>query len=219
MALEWDKAGEHYIETGVRHGILWVAGAAQGVAWNGLTSVKESPEGAESTPLYADDINYISLISAETFKGTIEAYTYPKEFAACDGSAVFAEGGLQLGQQARKPFGFAYETRIANDTEGMDAGKKLHIIWGATAQPSEKSYATINDKPDAVAFSWAINSTPVAVDGHPELRPTSSATIDSTIVGDKVYKTVEALLASGKQPSPGELITAIETAMNPGGGG
>ena len=177
--IEWDKTGERLYETGVKNGVLYVqeGGAYQnGVAWNGLTAVTESPSGAEATPLYADDIKYLNLLSAEEFGATIEAYTYPDEFAACDGSAALADG-VMIGQQPRKAFGLCYRTTIGNDTEGNDHGYKLHIIYGALAAPSEKAYATINDSPEAITFSWEITTTPVNVTGE---KPTASITIDST---------------------------------------
>ena len=175
----WDKTGERLYETGVKNGVLYVQeGGAypKGVAWNGLTAVTESPSGAEATPLYADDIKYLNLISTEEFGATIEAYTYPDEFAACDGSAALVDG-VMIGQQARKTFGLCYRTTIGNDTDGNDHGYKLHIIYGALAAPSEKAYATINDSPEAITFSWEVTTTPVNVTGA---KPTASITIDST---------------------------------------
>ena len=177
--IEWDKTGERLYETGVKNGVLYVQEGGvygNGVAWNGLTAVTESPSGAEATPLYADDIKYLNLLSAEEFGATIEAYTYPDEFAACDGSAALADG-VMIGQQARKTFGLCYRTTIGNDTDGNDHGYKLHIIYGALAAPSEKAYATINDSPEAITFSWEITTTPVNVTGA---KPTASITIDST---------------------------------------
>lgn len=177
--IEWDKTGERLYETGVKNGVLYVqeGGIYQnGVAWNGLTAVTESPSGAEATPLYADDIKYLNLLSAEEFGATIEAYTYPDEFAACDGSAALADG-VMIGQQARKTFGLCYKTTIGNDTNGNDYGYKLHIIYGALAAPSEKAYATINDSPEAITFSWEVTTTPVNVTGA---KPTAYITIDST---------------------------------------
>ena len=177
--IEWDKTGERLYETGVKNGVLYVQeGGAypKGVAWNGLTAVTESPSGAEATPLYADDIKYLNLLSAEEFGATIEAYTYPDEFAECDGSAALADG-VMIGQQARKTFGLCYRTTIGNDTNGNDYGYKLHIIYGALAAPSEKAYATINDSPEAITFSWEVTTTPVNVTGA---KPTASITIDST---------------------------------------
>ena len=177
--IEWDKTGERLYETGVKNGVLYVQEGGtygKGVAWNGLTAVTESPSGAEATPLYADDIKYLNLLSTEEFGATIEAYTYPDEFAACDGSAALADG-VMIGQQARKTFGLCYRTTIGNDTNGNDYGYKLHIIYGALAAPSEKAYATINDSPEAITFSWEVTTTPVNVTGA---KPTASITIDST---------------------------------------
>ena len=177
--IEWDKTGERLYETGVKNGVLYVQEGGvygNGVAWNGLTAVTESPSGAEATPLYADDIKYLNLLSTEEFGATIEAYTYPDEFAACDGSAALADG-VMIGQQARKTFGLCYRTTIGNDTEGNDHGYKLHIIYGALAAPSEKAYATINDSPEAITFSWEVTTNPVKVTGA---KPTASITIDST---------------------------------------
>lgn len=177
--IEWDKTGERLYETGVKNGVLYVQEGGtypKGVAWNGLTAVTESPSGAEATPLYADDIKYLTLLSTEEFGATIEAYTYPDEFAECDGSASLATG-VMIGQQARKTFGLCYRTTIGNDTDGNDHGYKLHIIYGALAAPSEKAYATINDSPEAITFSWEITTTPVNVTGA---KPTASITIDST---------------------------------------
>ena len=177
--LVWDKTGDRLYETGVKNGVLYIPTAgvySKGVAWNGLTAVTESPSGAEATALYADDTKYLSLMSAEEFGATIEAYTYPDEFAACDGSAELADG-VMIGQQKRSTFGLCYKTTIGNDTEGNDHGYKLHIIYGALAKPSERAYATINDSPEAITFSWEITTTPVNVTGA---KPTASLVIDST---------------------------------------
>ena len=177
--LTWDASGERLYETGVKQGVLYVMNSnvyGNGVAWNGLTAITESPSGAESTPLYADDIKYLDLRSTEEFGATIEAYTYPDEFAACDGSASLADG-VSIGQQARTMFGLCYRTTVGNDTDGTDHGYKLHLIYGATASPSEKAYETINDSPEAITFSWEITTTPVSVTGF---KPTASITIDST---------------------------------------
>lgn len=190
--LEWDKTGERFYETGTSHGVLYpqqIDGSyAEGVVWNGLTAVTESPSGAEETALYADDIKYASLRSAEEYGYTIEAYTYPEEFAACDGSAVVAKG-VYIGQQSRSPFGFSFRTVIGNDTatEGDD-GYKLHVIYNSTASPSEKSYSTINDSPDAITFSWECSTTPVNVTGH---KPSATITIDSTKVDAAKLKKLE----------------------------
>lgn len=178
--LTWDKTGERYYETGVKQGVLYPIQSdgkySLGVAWNGLTAVTESPSGAEATALYADDIKYLNLISNEEFGATIEAYTYPDEFAECDGSAVLVDG-VMLGQQKRKTFGLCYKTTVGNDIDGNDYGYKLHLIYGCLAAPSEKAYATINDSPEAITFSWEVSTTPVNVDGF---KPTSQITIDST---------------------------------------
>ena len=178
--LIWDNTGERTYETGVNQGVLYPQGDGgtypTGVAWNGLTAVTESPSGAEPTPLYADNIKYLNLISNEEFGATIEAYTYPDEFAQCDGSAEISTG-VMIGQQSRKAFGLAYKTTIGNDTDGIDYGYKLHIIYGAMASPSEKGYATINDNPEAIIFSWELTTTPVPISGF---KPTASITIDST---------------------------------------
>lgn len=191
--LVWDQTGERLYETGVKNGVLYVQeGGAypKGVAWNGLTAVTESPSGAEATPLYADDIKYLNLMSAEEFGATVEAYTYPDEFAACDGSAALATG-VYIGQQARKTFGLSYRTVIGNDVENNDYGYKLHLIYGALAAPSEKGYATINDSPEAITFSWEITTTPVNVTGF---KPTASVTIDSTKVDAGKLAELEAIL-------------------------
>ena len=177
--LVWDNTGERLYETGVSKGVLYIPTGgvySKGVAWNGLTAVTESPSGAEATPLYADDIKYLNLMSNEEFGCTIEAYTYPDEFAECDGSASLVDG-VYIGQQARKTFGFCYRTVLGNDTENNDHGYKLHLIYGCLAAPSEKSYATINDSPEAITFSWEVSTTPVNVAGH---KPTACITIDST---------------------------------------
>lgn len=194
MKLVWDKTGERLYETGVRQGVLYPMDDqgtyTKGVAWNGLTAVTESPSGAEATPLYADDIKYLNLMSAEEFGGTIEAYTYPDEFAACDGSAAIATG-VYIGQQARKTFGLSYRTVVGNDVVNNDYGYKLHLIYGALAAPSEKAYATINDSPEAITFSWEFSTTPVNVTGF---KPTASITIDSTKVDAEKLAALEAIL-------------------------
>ena len=199
--IEWDKTGERLYETGVKNGVLYVqvdGTYPKGVAWNGLTAVTESPSGAEATPLYADDIKYLNLLSTEEFGATIEAYTYPDEFAECDGSASLATG-VMIGQQPRKAFGLCYRTTIGNDTEGNDHGYKLHIIYGALAAPSEKAYATINDSPEAITFSWEVTTTPVNVTGA---KPTASITIDSTKADPTKLAALEDILY-GKDGEPG----------------
>ena len=218
--IEWDKTGERLYETGVKNGVLYVqeGGAYQkGVAWNGLTAVTESPSGAEASPLYADDIKYLNLLSAEEFGATIEAYTYPDEFAACDGSVALADG-VMIGQQARKAFGLCYRTTIGNDIDGNDHGYKLHIIYGALAAPSEKAYATINDSPEATTFSWEITTTPVNVTGA---KPTASITIDSTKATPEKLAALEDILY-GKDGEPANeprlpLPDEIKTLMTPAG--
>ncbi len=190
----WDKAAEHFYETGVDHGVLYPqkddGSYDNGVAWNGLTAVTESPSGAEATDLYADNIKYLSLLSAETFGATIEAYTYPDEFAKLDGSAELSEG-VMIGQQARSAFGLCYRTQVGNDVKGSDYGYKLHIIYGAKASPSEKAYSTINDSPEAITFSWELSTTPVSIDGF---KPTASLVIDSNKVGATKMAKLEAKL-------------------------
>lgn len=177
--LEWDKSSEKFYELGIDHGVLFVQNTdgtyQNGKAWNGLTGVTESPEGAEPNDVYADNIKYASLRSAETFGFTIEAYQSPAEFDVCDGMASPADG-LSIGQQGRTPFGFAYRTKVGNDTAGQDLGYKIHLIWGATASPSEKSYETVNDSPEPITFSWECDTTPVNVEGY---KPVSTMTVDS----------------------------------------
>ena len=217
--LVWDQTGERYYETGVKMGVLYPQSTSgtypKGVAWNGLTAVTESPSGAEATALYADDIKYLNLISAEEFGATIEAYTYPPEFGACDGSAEIA-AGVTIGQQKRTAFGLCYRTTIGNDTDGNDHGYKLHIIYGAMASPSEKAYATINDSPEAITFSWEVTTTPVSVSGF---KPTANLTIDSTKVNAEKLAALEAILygsdtESAKEarlPLPDEIATLMGT--------
>ena len=192
--LVWDKTGERLYETGVKQGVLYLLGSAgtytKGVAWNGLTNVTESPSGAEATPLYADDIKYLNLMSTEEFGGTIEAYTYPDEFAECDGSASLTNG-VYIGQQARKTFGFCYRTTLGNEVDNNNYGYKLHLVYGALASPSEKAYGTINDNPEAITFSWEFSTTPVNVTGH---KPTASITIDSTKVDAEKLAALEKIL-------------------------
>ena len=198
--LVWDKTGDRLYETGVKNGVLYIPTAgvySKGVAWNGLTAVTESPSGAEATALYADDTKYLSLMSAEEFGATIEAYTYPDEFAVCDGSAELADG-VMIGQQKRSTFGLCYKTTIGNDTEGNDHGYKLHIIYGAQAKPSERAYASINDSPEAITFSWEITTTPVNVTGA---KPTASLVIDSTKADPSKLAALEDILY-GKDGEP-----------------
>ena len=215
--LVWDATGERKYETGVRNGVLYVMGEGgtypKGVAWNGLTAVTESPSGAEATALYADDTKYLNLISAEEFGATIEAYTYPDEFAECDGSATLATG-VTIGQQPRKTFGMSYRTVYGNDVNNENYGYKLHLIYGAVAAPSEKAYATINDSPEAITFSWEVKTTPVNVTGH---KPTASLTIDSTKVDQAKLKKIEDILygaaeGEARLPLPDEIIQIIQAA-------
>ena len=216
--LTWDDTGKRLYETGVKQGVLYLLdedGAYKNaVAWNGLTAVTESPSGAEPTALYADDIKYLSLMSAEEFGATIEAYTYPEEFGQCDGSASLATG-VYIGQQARKTFGMCYKTTLGNDVEGNDYGYKLHIIYGAKAAPSEKAYATINDSPEAITFSWEITTTPVNVAGF---KPTAPIVIDSTKADPTCLAALEAKLYGSAEtgamlPLPDE----VKTLMTPAG--
>lgn len=205
----WDKTGERFYETGVKKAVLYpqVSGAyPKGVAWNGITAINESPSGAEATPLYADDIKYLNLISTEEFAASIEAYTYPDEFAACDGSAALA-AGVMIGQQTRQAFGLSYVTTLGNDVDNNNYGYKLHIIYGALAAPSEKAYATINDSPEAITFSWEVSTTPVEVTGH---KPTATVTIDSTKVDAGKLAALEAILygsedTEARLPLPDEI--------------
>lgn len=215
--LSWDNSGERLYETGVKNGVLYVQNAGKypkGVAWNGLTAVTESPSGAEATPLYADDIKYLELTSEEEFGGTIEAYTYPDEFAECDGSAELATG-VKISQQKRKAFGLAYRTTIGNDEDGNDHGYKLHLVYGCKAAPSEKAYATINDSPEAITFSWEFTTTPVAVTGH---KPTAHIEIDSTKADPTCLAALEAKLFGSQSEDPQlPLPDEVKTLMTPVG--
>lgn len=215
--LVWDNTGERFYETGVKQGVLYPIQSdgeySKGVAWNGLTAVTESPSGAEATALYADDIKYLSLMSTEEFGATIEAYTFPDEFAECDGSAALVDG-VMLGQQKRKTFGLCYRTTIGNDVAGNDYGYKLHLIYGALASPSEKAYATINDSPEAITFSWEVTTTPVSVEGF---KPTACVTIDSTKVESTQLTKLEDILYGTKEgtarlPLPDEIKTIMNAA-------
>ena len=197
--IKWDQEGKRLYETGVSNGVLYVHNGVQyqtGVAWNGLISVTESPSGAEATPIYADNIKYLSLTSAEEFAASIEAYTYPDKFAECDGSAELATG-VMIGQQKRKKFALVYKTIIGNDTENEAHGYKLHIIYGCQAAPSERAYTTVNDSPEAITFSWEISTTPVEVTDH---KPTSILTLDSTKVNAAKMQKIENKLF-GEDPS------------------
>ena len=211
--LEWDKSGERIYETGVSNGVLYPldnAGAySQGVVWNGLTNVSESPEGAEATALYADNIKYLNLMSTEEFKATVEAYTYPDEFGACNGELELADG-VSIGQQKRKTFGMSYKTKVGNDVDS-DLGYKIHLIYGALAAPSEKAYATINDSPEAITFSWELSTTPVAVTGA---KPTASLVIDSTKTTAEKMAAIEAILygsenSDARLPLPDEVLSIM----------
>lgn len=216
--LVWDKTGERLYETGVKQGVLYPQAAGgtypKGVAWNGLTNITESPSGAEATALYADDIKYLNLVSAEELGGTIEAYTYPDEFAECDGSAALTEG-VFIGQQDRKTFGLCYRTTLGNDVDSNGHGYKLHLIYGALAAPSEKAYATINDSPEAITFSWEFKTTPVNVTGH---KPTASLTLDSTKVSETKMAALEKVLygdgeTEARLPLPDEVVQILTSAV------
>ena len=211
--LTWSEAGKRIYETGVRNGVLYPIDVAtatypKGFAWNGLTAITQSPSGAEPTPLYADDIKYLNLISAEEFGATIEAYTYPDEFLACDGSGEISKG-VYAGQQARQPFGLSYRTTIGNDTELNEHGYKIHLIYGCVASVSEKAYATINDSPEAISFSWDVSTTPVSVPGF---QPTALITIDSTKVDAIELAAFEAILY-GTDAGEGGTPTATEARL------
>ena len=212
--LVWDETGKRTFETCVDHGVLYPQASSgqypKGVAWNGLTAVTESPTGAESNPQYADNIKYLNLTSAEEFGATIEAYTYPDEFAVCDGSAELAPG-VMVGQQTRKQFGLSYSTVLGNDTDGTDYGYKLHLIYGALAAPSEKGYSSINDSPEAITFSWEVTTTPVAVK---DMKPTAALTIESVKVGEAKMAAIEKVLygdesTEARLPLPDEVVTIL----------
>ena len=218
--LTWDSLGERFYETGVDHGVLYLTNQAgeysKGVAWNGLTAVTESPSGAEPTPLYADNMKYLNLISAEEFGAPIEAFTYPEEFALCDGTAEPAPGVL-VGQQDRKPFGMAYRTLLGNDIAGNGYGYKLHLIYGALAAPSEKAYATVNDSPEAITFSWEVSTTAVEVPGF---KPSAQLTIDSTKVDPIQLALLEGILygtatLTARLPLPAEIIDMFDVPPGP----
>ena len=212
----WDKTGERLYEAGIDRGVLYPQDEKGeyplGVPWNGLTGVTESPTGAEPTPLYADNIKYLELMSVEEFGANIEAYTYPEEFELCDGSAELTPG-VALGQQPRKAFGLSYRTRVGNDLVGEDYGYKIHLIYGAKAAPSDKGYETINDTPDAITFSWDVTTTPVPVEGF---KPTASLVVDSTKVEASKLKALEDILYGSEEteatlPLPDEVLTIIKT--------
>lgn len=220
--LVWDSTGERYFETGVKKGVLYKYDTTQhgygtGVAWNGLSSISESPEGADETAIYADDIKYLSLRAAEEFGGTIEAYTYPDEFMECDGTKTLVAGAAVY-QQARAMFGLSYVTTVGNDTEGTDYGYKIHLVYGATCSPSERSYATINDSPEAITFSWEFSTVPVEVGEG--FKPTALITIDSTKVDAAKLAALEAILygtdaagsgegTSARLPLPAEVLSTL----------
>lgn len=224
--LVWDQTGEKTYEAGVSNGVIYPVDTdgsyGKGVAWNGLSSVSESPSGAEETKIFADNQKYLSLFSAEDFGATVEAYTYPEEFAICDGSAEITKGAY-IGQQTRKSFGLCYKTQFGNDLLGNEYGYKLHIIYGCKASPSEKSYGTINDSPEAITFSWTITTTPVPVEGH---SSTASVIIDSTKVANKdnlkkleeiLYGKDESSVGAGdgedpRLPLPAEIVTILNAA-------
>lgn len=217
--LVWDKTGERFYETGVNQCVLYpqVGGAyPKGVAWNGITAINESPSGAEATPLYADNIKYLNLISAEELAASIEAYMYPEEFEACDGTAEIADG-VTIGQQTRQAFGLCYKTIVGNDVESNDHGYKLHIIYGCLAAPSEKAYTTINDSPEAITFSWEVSTTPVNVTGG---KPTASITIDSRKADPEKLAALEDILygkdgdpeSAARLPLPDEIASLMAAA-------
>ena len=216
-AIKWDSTGERFFEMGVKKGVLYPidneGNYTKGVAWNGLTSVAETPDGAEATDLYADDIKYASFRSAEKFGGTVEAYMFPDEWYECDGSAELAPG-VYLGQQTRKKFGMSYVTQIVNDVQGDGFGYKLHLVYGATASPSERTYESINDSPDAITFSWDFETTPVDVAGH---KPTSLITINSLKADPTKLKALEAILYGAESqeprlPMPDEVYTLMKSS-------
>lgn len=224
--LKWDATGERLYETGVDKGVLYVydstkTGSGQhpyspGVAWNGLTGVTESPDGAETEDLYADNVKYLSLLSAETLGLTVTAYMYPDEFAICDGSAELVTG-IMVGQQTRRSFGLSYRTLLGNDTENTDHGYKLHLIYGCVASPSDKDYATVNDSPEAIEFSWEVDTTPVD-SGKAGVKPTASVVIDSTKVGSAALKAIEDALYGTENteaylPTPSELVALVNAAQ------
>lgn len=216
--LIWDKIGERFYETGVDHGVLYpiqTGGVySKGFAWNGLSTVTESPSGAEPSATYADNIKYLNLMSTEEFSATIEAYTYPDEFAECDGSAELAEG-VYAGQQNRKMFGLSYRTILGNDVDSNDYGYKLHLVYGGMAAPSEKGYSSINDSPEAIAFSWEVSTTPVEITKTIEgkkLKPTSCITIDSTKIDPEKLAKLEEILY-GKDPTTPEGNDGIEPRL------
>lgn len=213
--ITWDNIGEHLYETGVDHVVLYKPNEnnvyTDGVAWNGVTAINESPSGADSNPIYADNIKYLDLRSAEEFGATVECYTYPPEFAECNGEAIIATG-VVIGQQTRKTFGLSFRSIVGNDIKGNDYGYKLHLIYGATASPSEKAYNTVNDSPEAQSFSFELSTTPIAVQGY---KNTASLTIDTTLFADKTkIEDLEAILYGGDSteatlPTPAEVFDTL----------
>lgn len=219
--LVWDQTGQRLYETGTDRGVLYpmldtisdpTKPYGPGVAWNGLTAVNEAPSGAEPTALWADNIKYLNLMSAEEFAATIEAYTYPEEFEACDGSRSVGTG-VSIGQQPRKMFGFSYRTLIGNDQLSNDFGYKIHLVYGCLASPSQKNYQTVNDSPEAISFSWEVSTTPVDVTG---MKPTATLVIDSTKIDSDKLTAIETILYGGKDaadiprlPLPNEIVTLI----------
>lgn len=217
-AITWDASGKRLFETGVDHGVLYPISSSgtydNGVAWNGLSAITESPSGAEATAVWADNIKYVNLLSAEEFGATVEAYTYPDEFAICDGTAELVDGVI-VGQQARKVFGLCYRTKIGNDVDGNDHGYKLHIIYGAQASPSEKAYSTVNDSSEAIRFSWELTTTPVNVTG---MNATSYLVIDSTKCDAEKLAALEKILYGSAEPDTAPrlpLPDEIKTLMTP----
>lgn len=215
--LTWDQDGERFYEAGTKMGVLFPknnpsGGYAAGVAWNGLTGVSESPSGAEASQIYADDIVYANMLSTEKFACTITAYTYPDEFAVCDGS-VLTTSGVCLGQQSRKPFGFSYRTTIGNDEDGFDKGYKLHFVYGCLAAPSERGYATMNDSPEAITFSWSVSTTPVDVPGY---KPLSHFYVDSTKSNAVKMKTLEAITYGADDYSTAHEYSTDDFVVNEG---
>lgn len=215
MKIVWDAVGERFFETGVDRGVLYVSngkgGYANGVAWNGLSAVNESPSGGEPSPIYADNIKYLNLMSAEEFGASIEAYTYPEEFEACQGCAEVAPG-VYVSQQTHTPFGFTYRTLVGNDTDGQNHGYKIHIVYNALAAPSERGYATVNDSPEAITLSWDISTTPVDIPGF---KPAAKITIDSSKVSAENLKKLEDMLygtesEEAKLPTPSELMELLK---------
>lgn len=216
-ALVWDESGDRLYETGVDHGVIYMRNDdgtyPKGAAWNGLTKVTESPSGAEATTLWADNLKYINLVSAEDFGCTIECYTYPDEFAACNGEVTVADG-VTIGQQARASFGFSYRTKIGNDIKGDDYGYKIHLVYGCYAKPSSKDNSTTDDSPEAVTLSYEVSTTPINVDG---MKPTAHLIVDSTKCPPEKLKQVETALYGSSDkaaylPLPKEIITMVGSA-------